>query len=108
MNKSTSENRPLPLSSIALAGAFAALVVTLLSLAAPARGGAGAAALYPPTIKLTDPKVAHWAGGMNPGVVATKPGLLPPIVTTRPPATPDGTRTLVPFLPRAAIAPTKG
>src|SRR6266542_2061846 len=54
MNKSASENRSILLASIALIGAVAALVVTLLSLAPTARGGAGSSALYPRTIKLTD------------------------------------------------------
>ena len=69
MNKSASMNRPTLLTSIALAGAFAALVVALLSLAPPARGGSGSAALYPRTIKLTDSKIAHWAGVMRRAVV---------------------------------------
>ena len=58
MNKSASANRPTLVASIALAGAVAALVVALLTLAPTARGGAGTSALYPRTIKLTDSKIA--------------------------------------------------
>jgi hypothetical protein len=105
MNKSASENRPFLLSSIALAGAFAALMVTLLTLASPARGGAGAAALYPRTIKLTDAKVAHWAGVMRRAVVRAKPGLAARIVTTLPTGTTDGTQNIVLVLARVDISP---
>src|SRR2546430_15102295 len=95
MNKSASMNRPTLLTSIALAGAFAALVVALLSLAPPARGGSGSAALYPRTIKLTDAKGAHWAGGMRRAVVRSKPGLASRIVTTLPTGTTHGTQKIL-------------
>jgi L,D-transpeptidase catalytic domain/Bacterial SH3 domain len=106
MNKSASENRTTMLvTSIALAGAIAALVVALLSLAPPARGGAGTSALYPRTIKLTDAKVAHWAGVMRRAVVRAKPGLGGRIVTTLPTGTTDGTQNVVLVLSRVDISP---
>jgi L,D-transpeptidase-like protein/SH3 domain-containing protein len=105
MNKSASMNRPTLLTSIALAGAFAALVVALLSLAPPARGGSGSAALYPRTIKLTDSKIAHWAGVMRRAVVRSKPGLASRIVTTLPTGTTDDTQNIVLVLSRVDISP---
>jgi len=105
MNKTASENRSTLLASIALAGAVAALVVTLLSLAPTARGGAGTSALYPRTIKLTDAKVAHWAGVMKRAVVRTKPSLAGRIVTTLPTGTTDGTQNVVLVLSRVDISP---
>jgi L,D-transpeptidase-like protein len=105
MNKSASENRSIRLASIALAGAVAALVVALLSLAPTARGGAGTSALYPRTIKLTDAKVAHWAGVMRRAVVRTKPSLASRIVTTLPTGTTDGTQNIVLVLSRVDISP---
>ena len=105
MNKSASENRPTLLASIALAGAVAALAVALLSLAPTARGGAGTSALYPRTIKLTDAKVAHWAGVMRRAVVRTKPSLASRIVTTLPTGTTDGTQNIVLVLSRVDISP---
>jgi hypothetical protein len=105
MDKSASARRPVLLSSIALAGAFAALVLALLSLAPPARGGAGTAALYPRTIKLTDAKIAHWAGVMKRAVVRSKPGLAARIVTTLPTGTTDGTQNDVLVLARVDISP---
>jgi hypothetical protein len=104
MDKSAAQ-RPVVLSSIALAGAFAALVLVLLSLAPPARGGAGTAALYPRTIKLTDAKIAHWAGVMKRAVVRSKPGLAARIVTTLPTGTTDGTQNDVLVLARVDISP---
>ena|SRR2546430_4810154 len=104
MNKSVSQHRPLLLSSIALAGAFAALVVLLL-LAPVARGGSAGAALYPRTIKLTDAKIARWAGVMKRAVVRAKPGLAAPIVTTLPTGTTDGTQNIVLVLARVDISP---
>jgi hypothetical protein len=105
MNKSASENRPMLVASIALAGAIAGLVVVLLSLAPTARGGSGAAALYPRTIKLTDAKVAHWAGVMKRAVVRAKPSLGARIVTTLPTGTTDGTQNVVLVLSRVDISP---
>src|SRR6266536_1039970 len=105
MNKSASENRSILLASIALIGAVAALVVTLLSLAPTARGGAGSSALYPRTIKLTDAKIAHWAGVMRRAVVRAKPGLSARIVTTLPTGTTDGTQNIVLVLSRVDISP---
>jgi len=105
MNKSAAENRTKLLTSIALAGAFAALVVTLLSLAPPARGGSGSAALYPRTIKLTDNKIARWAGVMKRAVVRSKPGLAASIVTTLPTGTTDDTQNIVLVLSRVDISP---
>src|SRR5207244_11153988 len=105
MNKSASMNRPTLLTSLALAGAFAALVVALLSLAPPARGGSGSAALYPRTIKLTDAKVAHWAGVMRRAVVRSKPGLASRIVTTLPTGTTARTQNIVPAPPRVDLSP---
>jgi hypothetical protein len=105
MNKSAAENRPTLLTLIALAGAFAALVVTLLSLAPPARGGSGSAGLYPRTIKLTDNRIAHWAGVMKRAVVRSKPGLAASIVTTLPTGTTDDTQNIVLVLSRVDISP---
>ena len=105
MNKSAAENRPTLLTSIALAGAFAALVVTLLSLAPPARGGSGSAGLYPRTITLTDNKIARWAGVMKRAVVRSKPGLASSIVTTLPTGTSDDTQNIVLVLSRVDISP---
>src|SRR6476661_5870120 len=105
MNKSAAEYRPTLLTSIALAGAFAALVVTLLSLAPPARGGSDSAALYPRTIKLTDNKIAHWAGVMKRAVVRSKAGLPASILTTLPTGTNDGTQNVVLVLSRVDISP---
>src|SRR2546422_10573337 len=105
MNKSASMNRPTLLTSIALAGAFAALVVALLSLAPPARGGSGSAALYPRTIQLTDAKGAHWAGGMRRAVVRSQPGLASRIVTTPPTGATGGTQNNVLLLSRLDISP---
>src|SRR6476646_3818513 len=105
MNKSVSENRPTLLTSIALAGAFAALVVALLSLAPAAQGGSARAALYPRTIKLTDAKIARWAGVMKRAVVRAKPGLAAPIVTTLPTGTTAGTQNILLVLARVDISP---
>jgi hypothetical protein len=105
MNKAASENRSTLLASIALAGAVAALLVALLSLAPSARGGAGSSALYPRTIKLTDGKVAHWAGVMRRAVVRSKPSLASRIVTTLPTGTTDGTQNIVLVLSRVDISP---
>jgi hypothetical protein len=105
MIKSASENRPFFLSSIALTGAVAALVLALLLLAPVARGGAGSAALYPRTIKLTDAKIARWAGVMKRAVVRAKPGLTARIVTTLPTGTTDGTQNVVLVLARVDISP---
>ena len=100
MNKSFSEYRLALLSSIALAGAFAALMLLLL-LAPAAQGGSARAALYPRTIKLTDTKIARWAGVMKRAVVRAKPGLAARIVTTLP----DGTQNVVLVLARVDISP---
>jgi hypothetical protein len=105
MHESAAENRPKLLASIALAGAFAALVVTLLSLAPPARGGSGSAGLYPRTIKLTDNKIARWAGVMKRAVVRSKPGLAASIITTLPTGTTDDTQNIVLVLSRVDISP---
>jgi hypothetical protein len=105
MNKSAAQNRPTLLTSIALAGAIAALVVTLLSLAPTARGGSGSAGLYPRTIKLTDNRIAHWAGVMKRAVVRSKPGLAASIVTTLPTGTTDDTQNIVLVLSRVDISP---
>jgi hypothetical protein len=105
MNKSASENRPTLVASIALAGAVAALVVTLLTLPSTARGGAGTSALYPRTIKLTDGKVARWAGVMKRAVVRAKPSLGGRIVTTLPTGTTDSTQNVVLVLSRVDISP---
>src|SRR6476659_9686899 len=104
MNKSVSQHRPVLLSSIALAGAFAASVVLLL-LAPAAQGGSAGAALYPRTIKLTDNKIAHWAGVMKRAVVRSKPGLAASIVTTLPTGTTDDTQNIVLVLSRVDISP---
>ena len=104
MNKSVSEHRPVLLSSIALAGAFAALMLLLL-LAPVAQGGSARAALYPRTIKLTDAKIARWAGVMKRAVVRAKPGLAAPIVTTLPTGTTDDTQNIVLVLARVDISP---
>ena len=103
MNKSISEHRPVLLFSIALAGAIAVLM--LLLLAPAARGGSARAALYPRTIKLTDAKIARWAGVMKRAVVRAKPGLAAPIVTTLPTGTTDGTQNIVLVLARVDISP---
>jgi L,D-transpeptidase catalytic domain len=105
MNSSVSENRQTLLASIALAGALAVLVVALLAFAPTAQGRAGSAALYPRTIKLTDAKVAHWAGVMKRAVVRAKPGLASRIVTTLPTGTTDGTQNIVLVLSRVDISP---
>ncbi len=104
MNKSVSEHRLVLLSSIALAGAFAALMLLLL-LAPAAQGGSARAALYPRTIKLTDTKIARWAGVMKRAVVRAKPGLAARIVTTLPTGTTDGTQNVVLVLARVDISP---
>jgi hypothetical protein len=104
MNKSFSEHRLVLLSSIALAGAFAALMLLLL-LAPAAQGGSARAALYPRTIKLTDTKIARWAGVMKRAVVRAKPGLAARIVTTLPTGTTDGTQNVVLVLARVDISP---
>jgi hypothetical protein len=104
LNKSVSEHRLVLSSSIALAGAFAALIV-LLFIAPAAQGGSARAALYPRTIKLTDNKIAHWAGVMRRAVVRAKPGLTAPIVTTLPTGTTDGTQNIVLVLARVDISP---
>jgi L,D-transpeptidase catalytic domain len=104
MNKSVTEHRPILLSSIALAGAFAALIVLLL-VAPAAQGVSARAAIYPRTITLTDAKTAHWAGVMKRAVVRAKPGLAAPIVTTLPTGTTDGTQNIVLVLARVDISP---
>jgi L,D-transpeptidase catalytic domain len=104
MNKSVTEHRPVLLSSIALAGAFAALIVLLL-VAPAAQGVSARAAIYPRTITLTDAKTAHWAGVMKRAVVRAKPGLAAPIVTTLPTGTTDGTQNIVLVLARVDISP---
>ena len=103
MNKSISENRPVLLASIALAGAFAAAAILLL--APPAHGGSATAALYPRTFKLTDAKIAHWGGVMRRAVVRAKPSLAARIVTTLPTGTTDGTQNIVLVLARVDISP---
>jgi len=77
----------------------------LLLLAPSARGGPATAALYPRTIKLTDGKVAHWAGVMKRAVVRAKPGLAARTVTTLPTGTTDGTQNIVLVLARVDISP---
>jgi hypothetical protein len=77
----------------------------LLLLAPIARGGSGRSALYPRTIKLTDSKVAHWAGVMRRTVVRAKPSLAGRIVTTLPTGTTDGTQNIVLVLSRTDISP---
>jgi hypothetical protein len=105
MNKSASENRQGLLASTALAGALAVLVVALLSFAPTAQGRAGSGVLYPRTIKLTDAKIARWAGVMKRAVVRSKPSLAARIVTTLPTGTTDGTQNIVLVLSRVDISP---
>ena len=104
MSKFVSDHRPVLLSSFALAGAFASLIVLLL-LAPTAQGGSARATLYPRTIKLTDAKIARWAGVMKRAVVRAKPGLAAPIVTTLPTGTTDATQNIVLVLARVDISP---
>jgi L,D-transpeptidase catalytic domain len=104
MSKSVFDHRPVLLSSFALAGAFASLIVLLL-LAPTAQGGSARATLYPRTIKLTDGKIARWAGVMKRAVVRAKPGLAAPIVTTLPTGTTDDTQNIVLVLARVDISP---
>jgi lipoprotein-anchoring transpeptidase ErfK/SrfK len=96
------ENRRALFLTIALAGA---LGIAVLALASAAHGGGKAQALYPRTIKLTDDKVAHWAGVMRRAVVRTKPGLASRIVTTLPTGTSDDTQNIVLVLSRVDISP---
>jgi hypothetical protein len=103
VNKSVTDRRSLV--AILLAGAVAAGVVALLSLAPSAKGSAATAALYPRTIKLTDGKVAHWAVLMRKAVVRSKPGLGARVVTTLPAGTTDGTQNDVLVLARVDISP---
>jgi lipoprotein-anchoring transpeptidase ErfK/SrfK len=96
------ENRRALFLTIALAGV---LGIAVLALASAAHGGGTAQGLYPRTIKLTDDKVAHWAGVMRRAVVRTKPGLASRIVTTLPTGTTDGTQNIVLVLSRVDISP---
>ena len=102
MKTSALENRRALFFTIALAGA---LGIAVLALASAARGGGKAQALYPRTIKLTDDKVAHWAGVMRRAVVRTKPGLASRIITTLPTGTTDRTQNIVLVLARVDISP---
>jgi lipoprotein-anchoring transpeptidase ErfK/SrfK len=99
---SSLENRRALLLTIGLAGA---LGIALLALASAAHGGAKARAVYPRTIKLTDTKVAHWAGVMRRAVVRAKPGLASRVITTLPTGTPDHTQNIVLVLSRVDISP---
>jgi hypothetical protein len=96
------ENRRALLLTLALAGA---LGIAILALASAAHGGGKAQGIYPRTIKLTDDKVAHWAGVMRRAVVRTKPGLASRIVTTLPTGTTDDTQNIVLVLSRVDISP---
>jgi hypothetical protein len=88
--------------TIALSGA---LGIALLALASAAHGGSKSRAIYPRTIKLTDDKIAHWAGVMRRAVVRSKPGLASRIITTLPTGTTDRTQNIVLVLSRVDISP---
>ncbi len=102
MKTSALEKRRELFFTIALAGA---LGIAVLALASAAHGSGKARGLYPRTIKLTDDKVAHWAGVMRRAVVRTKPGLASRIVTTLPTGTTDNTQNIVLVLSRVDISP---
>ena len=102
MKTSTLENRRALCLPIALAGA---LGIAVLALASAAHGGGKAQGLYPRAIKLTDEKVAHWAGVMRRATVYAKPGLASRVITTLPTGTTDNTQNIVLVLSRVDISP---
>ena len=102
MKTSALENRRALLLTIALAGA---LGIAVLALASAAHGGGKVQGLYPRTIKLTDDKVAHWAGVMRRASVYAKPGLASRVITKLPTGTSDSTQNIVLVLSRVDVSP---
>ena len=102
MKTSALENRRALLLTIALAGV---LGIAVLALASAAHGGGKVQGLYPRTIKLTDDKVAHWAGVMRRASVYAKPGLASRVITKLPTGTSDSTQNIVLVLSRVDVSP---